>query len=172
MNILNKEWHYKKQHLLYIEYQKPEDLADEFHYDILTVSHGKFYKIHIDESDDGQTQSCEEITDLNQLVEDYDFLKYNYINYKFIDQIFEIEDVQPYHKMHFDLKSEDGTYGLILFKQKMFDISRYDIPDILYDSLTNPLETVKEVYKNQESELDEYFRFCNGKEREWEHDDL
>lgn len=170
MNILNKEWNYKVQHLLYIEYKFNSDLDDDIHYDILSTSHGRFFKIHIEQNDDEQKQNCEEITNLSQLIEDYDFLKFAYIQYKFIDQLFEVEDIQPYHKMHFDIISEDGTYGLILFKHKMFDISRFDIPDILYDSLSNPLEKVKDVYKNQESEFEEYFRFCNGKERNDDYD--
>lgn len=167
MNILNKDWNYKVQHLLYIEYGLDSDLEDDIHYDILSISHGKFFKIHIDENDDGQKQYCEEIKNTKKLVEDYHFLKYKYIKYQMIDQIFEVNDIQPYHKMHFDIKSEDGTYGLILFKQKMIEISQYDIEDILYDCLNNPIDEIKEMYKHQEKQLNEWFeKFTDEYERD------
>lgn len=157
MNILNKEWRHKIQHLLYIEYRKNDDLSDDKHYDIISLSHGKLFKIHIDENDEGQNKKIEEINDIKKLMEDYNFLKYDWISFNLIDELYEETDIQPYHKMHFDIKSDDGTYGLILFKKFMIELSYCDVEDILYDCKEKPIQEIKEYYKEQSQELDEYF---------------
>lgn len=157
MNILNKEWKHKIQHLLYVEYQKNDDLADDFHYDIISLSHGRLFKIHIDENDERRNQEISEIESIPLLMEDYNLLKYKYINFKLIDKLYEEQDIQFYHKMHFDIKSDDGTYGIIILKKFMIDISYCDVEDILYDCKTTPLEKLKEFYKEQEKELNDFF---------------
>lgn len=157
MNILNKEWKYKTTHILYIEYKFDYNLADEKYYDLISLSHGKLFKIHIEENDEMQKQSIKEIMNINSLIDSYNPLSYSYIGFKLIDRIYEELNVKDYHKMHFDIKSPDGTYGLILFKEKMIEVSYFDLKDILYDVQNNNIEEIKEMYKYQELELNKYF---------------
>ena len=163
MSLLNANYPYKINYLCYIRYQKKDDLADDEHFDILATSHGKLYKISHNENWEEKSTNVTEITSENrsQILDEYMFLNYNWINYSLLtpDSMYIENDRRDYHKMHFDIISEDGKRGLMFFKQKMIPLSFSDICDIITeDAAKMSQKDLIDYYKKQNEDLEKYFR--------------
>ncbi len=163
MNLLESNYPYKINYLCHIRYQDNNDLEDDQHIDILATSHGKLYKISYHENWDENSLNITEITKENksEILDEYMFLKHKWINYSLLtpDSMYIENDRRDYHKMHFDIVSEDGKRGLMFFKQKMIPLSFTDICDIIEeDALKMTQKDLIDYYTKQNEDLEKYFR--------------
>ena len=153
MNILKNN--YKIEYLTYTTYKLKKELADEYHINIIVKSHNALYSINQFICDDFTNVEVKEIKDIKGELDKIHFLNkdIDYINYHLItkDSTLIVKDVKDYHRMHFDLVSEDNTYGVIFFKEKMYDLSFPELQDILLFGINEmSLETIQKSFESKQ----------------------
>lgn len=140
-NILNAKWHHKINFLFYIKYRYKDDFDDEERFDVIMSSHDHFYMLSHRQNDDGFKSALIMLPESNvsgAVLNNYLRNSYQFINYYIItpESLYFEENRQFYHKMHFDIVSEDGTKGLMFFVREMLSTSLNEICDILDRDIT------------------------------------
>lgn len=160
-DILSADYTKKIQFLFYIEYKLPNDLEDEKRSDIIVTSHENYYKIKHYSDDNKSEYEIEKIEPekLSEISDEYFWMTNLYINYNILPPyaIYFEENRQDYHKMHFDIISNDGSKGVIFLKNGMIPITNGDIVDILNDLGNNhSWKDIIDYYQNKH--LEKYFK--------------
>lgn len=163
-DILSGSYTKKIDFLFCVEYKFLDSLEDEKYTDLIASSHGNIYKICSHETCDENTYEIFEFPPekTNELFSSYNQPNENTLYRIFylipLDAIYFEENRQDYHKMHFDILSNDGCKGIMLFKNKMIEIDPCEMESIFKDMQKYQIEEIIDYYKNEKQEIDEYIK--------------